>query len=121
MIRRARREFRIDLAQHLGGQRPHVDPLQDGDPVVAAEALMQLTVPDVDGVDLRRPALEEAVGEATGGRARIERRAGRSTSTAKRVEGGIELLAAPADEAGRRAEELDGLVGRHQAGRLVGR
>ena len=74
---------------------------------------------DVDGVDVGGPPLEEAVGEATGGGARIER-APAFGGDRKPREGGVELLPTPADERLRRALQHDGLVGRHLAGRLVG-
>ena len=69
---RAGLERRVALAQHLGRQGAHVDPFEHRDPAVAAQALVELAVADVDGVDVGRPPLEEAVGEATGGGPGIE-------------------------------------------------
>jgi len=59
---------------------------------------VQLSVPDVERDDLRRASLEEAVGEPARRRARIERPA-TSDGDDETLEGGIELLTSPADEA----------------------
>ena len=109
----------IPLPHQLGGQRAHVDPLEDGHPLVGAQPLVQLPVPDIDGVDVGCPPLEQAVGEAPGRCTRIER-APAGGSDGEPGEGGIELLPAPADERLGRPPQDDGLVGRHLARRLVG-
>ena len=45
-------------------QLAHVDPLEDAHPRVRPQRRVELAVPDVDRVDLRRAPLQEAVGEA---------------------------------------------------------
>jgi hypothetical protein len=58
---------------------------------------MELAVADVDRDHVGRAPLEQAVGEAAGGRTGVE--SGSSTDVdPERVEGGVELLASPADE-----------------------
>ena len=73
---------------------------------------------DVDGVDAGGPTLEQAIGEATGRRPRIE-----GTAAAdKHGEAGqrrIELQSASAHEGRGRAEDDHRLVGRNEARRLV--
>ena len=81
---------------------------------------MELPVPDVDGVDARGAALEQAVGEAAGGGTRIEG-ALAFDGDGEAVQRRVELLAAPADERRGRADEDNGLVRGDQAGRLGGR
>ena len=56
----------------------------DRDPGVLAQAEVELAVADVDGHHRRRPPLEEAVGEAAGGRPRRRAPAGPRPSTSKR-------------------------------------
>ena len=63
---------------------------------------MELPVADVDGDDRRRAALEDAVGEPARRRAGVEH-ASAFDVDGEGVEGGVELLAAPADEPRRRA------------------
>src|SRR5436189_43787 len=61
--------------RHVDRRKPHrlrelrvhgVGPLHDNDPRVLAEFPFQHAVAGVDGVNLRRPPLEEAVGEPAG-------------------------------------------------------
>ena len=88
--------------------------------LVVAQALVQLAVADVDGVDLGRPPLEEAVGEPPGGRSGIE--GAPALGDRRRTGSGRRRASAPprlTNGAGRPQHD-DGLVGRHQAGRLVG-
>ena len=68
-----------------------------------AQARVELAVADVDGDHLRRAALEQAVGEAAGRRAGVEGPRPRDVDP-EPLERGVELLAAPPHEAGRRAE-----------------
>ena len=79
---------------------------------------VELTVTDVDGHHLRRAPLQEAVGEAPGRGARVEG-AHVADVEPEPLEGGVELLPAPPHEAGRRAEELDGVAGRDEVGGLA--
>ena len=53
-------------------ERPRVDPLEHGHARVLAQPPVELAVGDVDGHDVRRPALEQAVGEAAGGGADVQ-------------------------------------------------
>ena len=72
------------------------------DPRIVPNGRVELAVPDVDGHDLRRAPLEEAVGEATCGGAGVE---GPAAGDVDRevAQGGVQLLSTPADEARRRA------------------
>ena len=99
-------------------QVPHVGALEDVDPRVVPQAGVELAVADVDGDHLRRAPLQEAVGEAPGRGPGVEG-AARRGRRARTVERGVELLAAPADEAGRRAQEPTGSPGGDQVGRLA--
>ncbi len=54
------------------GERARVRPLQDGDPRIAAQARMELSVADVDRDDARGAAVEEDVGEAARRRADVD-------------------------------------------------
>ena len=66
-----------------------------------------------------RAALQQAVGEAAGRRADVERPAAGDVDR-ERVEGGVELLAAASDEARRGPRDDDGVTGRDEPRRLVG-
>ena len=81
---------------------------------------MELPVADVDGVDVGRAALEQAVGEAAGRGPGIEG-APAGDGDREAVQCGLELEAAPADVGRRGPEQDDGLVRGDQARRLVGR
>ena len=59
---------------------------------------MQLAVADVEGHDVRRAALQQAVGEAAGRGAAVERAAAGDVD-GELGERGVELLAAASDEA----------------------
>ena len=74
---------------------------------------------DVHGVDVRRSALEQAVGEAAGRGSRIEG-APVGDGDRKPVQCGLQLEAATADEGRGRPEQDDGLVRGDQARRLPG-
>jgi hypothetical protein len=76
---------------------PHVCALEDADAGVGAQALVELAVGDVDGEHAGRPPLQQAVGEAAGGRARVESGPPADIDP-EPVEGGVELLPSPADE-----------------------
>ena len=70
---RARLRTQASAACMVGGvERARVDALEDDHAAVAAQARVELAVADVDRVDVGGAALEEAVGEATGGGTRIE-------------------------------------------------
>ena len=90
-----------------------------GHPGMAAQPRVELAVADVDGDHVGGAGLEQAVGEPPG------RRAGVQAATTGRVEGeavegGVQLVAAAADEARAVTQQLDGLRRGHQARRLVG-
>lgn len=59
------------LGQRVRGEMARVGALHDHDPRVLTQAVVQLPVAYVDGVDARRPALQEAVGEAAGRRTEV--------------------------------------------------
>jgi hypothetical protein len=71
-------------------------------------------VSHIEGVDVGRAALEEAVGEPTGGSAGVE---GPLSGGGDReaVEGGVELQSTAADEGRRRGQDEDGFVGGDEA------
>ena len=79
---------------------------------------MQLPVADVDGHDVRRAPLQDAIGEPARGRPGVEDTAAPGVD-AEAVEGGGQLLPAPADEGRRIALHDDGLVGSHLPAGLV--
>ena len=63
----------LDRPTDLGGcERAHVGAVVHLDPRIAAQPPDELPVADVDRDDLRRSAVQQHVGEATGGCARIE-------------------------------------------------
>jgi hypothetical protein len=94
--------------------------LADHDPLVVADAGVELPVPHVDGPDLGRAVLQETVGEPAGGGTGVET-AATGNVEAELLEGRLELGTAPADVPGRRAEHHDRLVGGDEPGGLVGR
>jgi hypothetical protein len=68
--------------RHEGAIEPaRVAILERDDPWVGGEARVQLIVADVDGIDARRAALEQHLGEAAGRRADVE---GNEAATGKR-------------------------------------
>ena len=81
----------------LGRERAGVDALDHGHARVLAQAPVELAVGDVERDHVRRAALQQAVGEAAGGRADVQRRGGRRPATAERVERVGELDAAARD------------------------
>ena len=99
--------------------RPDVLAFQVDDALVGSKSLVQLAVPDVDGHDLGRAPLQEAIGEPAGRRAGVEQPRAR-TRRGRNVERMVELLGAPTDEAGRRTVDDDGIARRHLARRLGG-
>ena len=74
---------------------------------------------DVDGVDVRGGALEQAVGETTGGRSGVEHPPA-GDDDAEVGQRGVELVAASADEGRGGVEQHDRFVRRDEAGRLLG-
>ena len=95
-----------------------VDALHDAHALVVAELPVQLTLPHVDRVDARRAALQDAVGEAAGGRADVEHDHPRHVD-AEVVERTLELLAAAGHEA-RPGFDRDDRVLRHRGRGAVG-
>ena len=77
--------------------------------LILPEFFGELTVPDVDGHDARRAALEEAVGKTAGGGADVQTNPARDgePSRGKKLEGVLEFVAAAGDEA-RRPLDLEG-------------
>ena len=96
-----------------------VGALEHRHPWVDAEAGVELAVADVEGHDVGRAALQQAVGEPPGRRADVERPTAGDVD-AEVVERGVELLAASTDEPWSRPGDGDPLAGRHQPRRLVG-
>ena len=91
--------------------------LEHGHARVVAQRERQLAVGDVERDDMRGPALQQAVGEAAGGGADVERVATRDVD-AERVERVGELDPAARDELRRRGDvELD-VLGDELAGLL---
>ena len=90
------------------------------DPGIGAQRPRELTTPDVDRLDVRRAALEEAVGEPAGRRAGVER-ADPFDADLEPLERRGELLATTRHVARRRPVDPDRLVVAHLAGRSVGR
>ena len=90
------------------------------DPRVGPQALVELAVADVDGDDRGRAPLQQAVGEAAGGRpaSRARRPA---TSTPKRSSAASSFSPPRLTKRGGGPSDLDGSSGRDQARRLVGR
>ena len=107
-------------AEVVAAQAAQVGPFPHGDAGIGAQALVELVAAHVERHHVRRAALEQAVGEAAGGRAGVEHPEPGDVD-AEVVEGGVELLAAARHEPGARPDELDRLSGRDEAGRLVGR
>ena len=100
-------------------QLADVGALHDDDALVVAQPHVELAVAHVDGVDARGAALQQAVGEAAGRRADIERdQPARHRCRRPRAHG--RAFAAPADKA-RRLRDIDcGLVGDERAGAHLG-
>ena len=86
--------------------------------VVLAQAVVELAVGDVERDDVGGSALEQAVGEAAGGRADVERAAAGDRNV-QRVERVGELHAAARDVR-RRAVDLELDLGVDQLARLLG-
>ncbi len=101
------------------GRRADVRPFEHGHPLVVADARVELAVADVEGDDLGGAALEQAVGEPSGRGATVEH-AQPGDVDGEVVECGIELLAAAADEARRRAGHREVVDGGDEVRRLAG-
>ena len=104
----------LEVAISLGGERAHIGALERGHSRIGAHRPRQLTVPDVDRHDGGNAALEETVGEAAGGCARVERTTA-GDGDRERVEGGRELFAAARHEARRRTLHVDRFLGCNQS------
>ena len=78
---------------------------------------MKLAVADVDRHDLGRAPLQQAVRETAGGRASVESPPA-DHGQREVVEGGIELVATPADEPAGRPEQLERLARSDESSRL---
>ena len=89
----------------VGRERAGVGALDHGHARVLAQAVVELAVGDVERDDVLRPALEQAVGEAAGGGADVERAAAADVDL-QGVERVRELDAAAGD-VGRRAVDLE--------------
>ena len=89
----------------LGGDRAGVRALDHGHPRVRAQAVVELAVGDVERRDVLRSALQQAVGEAAGGGADVQRVAAGDVDL-QRVERVGELDAAARD-VGRRAVDVE--------------
>ena len=120
---RDERQVSDDNVERTADRRPvgvaHVHSLVDDNALIVAQLLVELTVTDIDGDDAPRPTLEEAIGEPTGRRASVECDK-TSHIDAELVEGGVELVAASADEAAH-PDEGDWLVSSDEAAGLEGR
>ena len=81
-----------------------VELFDDDDAEIVTEFLVELAVSDVDGVDLLRAALEEAVGEAAGGGADVE--PGHSRGVDSEGVEGVGQLDAPASYVGETAADF---------------
>ena len=85
--------YGLDLADVVAFEHEH--------PLIIADEWVQLTVTDVERDDGRRAGLEEAVGESTSGRTRVE-----NASTAdvdrERSQSSVQFLATSRNEASRR-------------------
>ena len=81
-----------------------VRPLDDSDARVVAEAGGDFAVGHVDGNDVRRAMLEQAIGEAAGGRANIEAAPALDTDSGP-LQGVSELFAATAGRTVRNASD----------------
>ena len=97
-----------------------VRPFDADDPGILPEFPGELAVADVDGIDLRCPRLEEAVGEAAGGGPDVEGDQALD-GKAEGIEGAPEFEAAPADIGVLFAPDPDLRIGGDQASRLVHR
>ena len=80
----------------------NVEPLEHGHSSIVTDLGVQLTVPDVEGHDTPGTPLQQAIGEPTGRRARVEHAHARHVD-AECLERGVELLPASTDEPGVRS------------------
>ena len=108
------------VGQLPGSQRAGVAALDHGHALVVAQRPVQLAVGDVERDHRRRAALEQAVGEAAGGGAHVEARAGPAGSTPKASRALASLMPAARDEL-RPLGDLQVGVRRDQLARLAGR
>ena len=96
-----------------------VGALEHRHPGVVPQPGMELTSTDVDGHDPAGAPLEQAVREPARGRARVEGGPAGHIDT-EMAEGGVQLLAAAADEPRTVSRDAQRFFGRHEARRLLG-
>ena len=89
------------IREHLGTELADVRPVEDRDARVGSELPRELAVADVEGDDVPRAALQQAVGESARRRPRVEAVTSGGIDR-ERVEGGGELLPSAGDERARR-------------------
>src|SRR5439155_27090824 len=85
---------------------------------VDPQPFVQLPVADVDRDDVSRAVLEQAVGEAAGGRTRVERALPPDVDR-ESLEGGRELEATATDESGSVARDVERIIRVHESRALV--
>lgn len=93
-----------------GSDIPYVGPLTDIDTVIAAKALMDLAVTDIDGYHRPRTTLEHHVGKAAGGRPSIQGPPAGHFNL-KTVEGALKLESAPTNKWAWLGQQLNRLSG----------
>ena len=96
-----------------------VEPLEHRHPLIVADLRVQLPMADVERHDVGGATLQQAIGESACRRAGIEHTHARDVD-AERLERGIELVAASADEPRRRSLQHHRIGGVDEPGRLVG-
>jgi hypothetical protein len=89
-----------------------VGALEVRDTRIGSESFVELTVPDVEGDDVRGTTLQQAIGEPAGGRAGIERPTTADVD-AEDVECVVELRRSTADEPWGRPLDHDGVARGH--------
>src|SRR5581483_12155740 len=90
------------------------------DPGIVTQALIELAPADVDGHDPGRDPLKQAVGEASGRRPDVDGDPAGEVD-GEVTEGGVQLLAAPADEPRTLPGDAQWLLRRDESRRLLGR
>ena len=100
-----------------GSRVAHVRPLHRVHAGVGAQGPRELSVADVDGDDAGGAGLQEAVGEPSGGGARVER-VPPARVDVESLEGRRELLAAARDETRGPGPDVNGLVGGDEGRRV---
>ena len=94
--------------------------LERDDPGVGGKARVQLVVAHVDGIDARRAAVEQHLGEAAGRRADVEGNDA-VNGKAEMVERGDQLRGSARDVSVRRARQADGGIGGDAGARAASR